>query len=127
MSRVFAHAKLFDRDLSQWDVSGVKDMSGMFLGATSFNGDLGKWDVSSVKDMYGMFWGASGFNRKLCGDAWVHCTAKKTVMFVGMSGSISPESCATTINSSVFSPESREELRGAVEFYTDIMKRGGER
>ena len=81
MSRVFAHAKSFDRDLSKWDVSGVKDMSGMFLGATSFNGDLGKWDVSSVKDMYGMFWGASGFNRKLCGDAWVHSQAKKTIMF----------------------------------------------
>ena len=74
-----------------------------------------------------MFWGASGFNRKLCGDAWVHSQAKKTIMFAGTSGSISPESCATTINSSVFSPESREELRGAVEFYTDIMKRGGER
>ena len=50
MSRIFAHAKFFDRDLSKWDVSSVKDMSSMFLGATSFNGDISKWDVSSVKD-----------------------------------------------------------------------------
>ena len=46
MSRLFAHAKSFDRDLSQWDVSRVKGMSGMFLGATSFNGFL-EWHVAS--------------------------------------------------------------------------------
>ena len=95
MSRMFAHAKFFDGDISKWDVASVKDMSGMFLGATSFNGDLGKWDVSSVKDMYGMFWGATIFKRKLCGASWVHSKAKKTIMFAGTSGSISPTECMT--------------------------------
>ncbi len=45
-------------DISEWDVSNVKDMLGMFYGS-SFNGDISKWNVSSVTDMSGMFWGAS--------------------------------------------------------------------
>ena len=93
MSRIFAHAKFFDSDVSKWDVSKVKDMSGMFLGATSFNGDLSKWDVSNVKDMYGMFWGATLFTRKLCGGTWLESMAKKTMMFEGSFGSIPRTAC----------------------------------
>ena len=74
-------------------MSRVKDMRDMFLDASSFNGDLEKWDVSNVKDMSGMFSGANFFKRKLCGAAWVHSNAKKTSMFAGSSGSISKEPC----------------------------------
>ena len=124
MSRVFAHSKFFDSDRSTWDVSRVHDMSSMFLGAVSFNGDLAKWDVSRVKDMYGMFWVAAFFNRKLFGPAWVHSKAKKTIMFSGTSGSISPTTCNETSVSGVFPPKSREELKSAVDEYVKASPRG---
>jgi len=110
MSRMFARAKFFSSDVSKWDVSRVKNMRGMFLGATSFNGDLSRWDVSSVNDMHGMFLGATVFNRKLCGTAWVHSNANKESIFEGSSGSISSTVCAANSISSVFSPQSRDEL-----------------
>ena len=58
-------------ELSQSDVSSVKDMNSMFIGAISFNGDLSKWDVSNVEDMSNMFWEATLFKQELCGPAWV--------------------------------------------------------
>ena len=44
----------FDGDLSRWDVSNVRDMTGMFAGA-SFEGDLSSWLVSpdcNTEDMF---------------------------------------------------------------------------
>ena len=124
MSRMFAHAKYFDGDISKWNVSSVSDMGSMFLGAASFNGDLSRWDVSSVKDMHAMFWGATLFKRKLCGVTWVHSEAKKTIMFSGTSGSISPTACAITTPTSVFSPQSKAELKSAVDAYLDLSPKG---
>ena len=124
MSRMFAHAKSFDSDLSKWDVSRVKNMQGMFLGATSFNGDLSKWDVSRVNDMHGMFLGATRFRRTLCGSAWVHSSAKQTVMFEGSSGSISSTVCTATTIPIVFSPQSRAELKSAVDAYLEYSVKG---
>merc|ERR1719174_446846 len=95
MSSMFLAAKSFNRDLSKWDVSGVIAMPVMFRWATSFNGDISKWDVSSVGNMDYMFWDATLFKRKLCGAAWVSSKAKKTIMFAGSSGSISDTVCAT--------------------------------
>jgi surface protein len=57
----------FNYDLSRWDVSNVKYMSGMFSGCKKFNGDLSRWDVSSVKDMRCMFDGCKKFNSDLSG------------------------------------------------------------
>ena len=42
-------------DISQWDVSHVKNMSEMFYDCENFNCDLSNWDVSNVKDMSKMF------------------------------------------------------------------------
>ena len=50
----------FNGDISQWDVSNVKDMRCMFNGS-DFNGDISQWDVSNVEDMAYMFKG-SDFN-----------------------------------------------------------------
>ena len=50
----------FDGDISDWDVSNVKDMRAMFA-RSKFNGDISDWDVSNVMDMHGMFYG-SDFN-----------------------------------------------------------------
>jgi hypothetical protein len=51
-------------DLSGWDVSNVKDFSGMFYYAArdvaSFNfGNLGKWNVSSAEDFINAILGAA--------------------------------------------------------------------
>merc|ERR1719353_1768211 len=115
MTRMFAYATSFNGDISKWDVSNVKDMSSMFLSAKIFNRDLSKWDVSRVTNMDYMFWEAKLFKRKLCGAAWVHSKARKTVMFAGSSGSISQTVCAIT--PAVFSPQSKEELKNAVDAY----------
>ena len=37
----------FNGDISQWNVSNLRDMRGMFQNS-SFNGDISQWDVSNV-------------------------------------------------------------------------------
>ena len=49
-------------DISKWDVSKVKHMSGMFAGYENFNCDLSKWDVHNVKTMEYMFYNCRNFN-----------------------------------------------------------------
>lgn len=46
---------IFKSDISEWDVSNVTDMSEMFM-SSEFNGDISKWDVSSVTNMKFMFY-----------------------------------------------------------------------
>jgi len=48
---MFSYATKFNGDVSDWDVSSVKDMSGMFGNATEFNGDVSSWNVSFVRYM----------------------------------------------------------------------------
>ena len=46
----------FNGDISNWDVSNVKDMHGMFNGCKSFNQDISNWDVSNVKGTSDIFY-----------------------------------------------------------------------
>jgi surface protein len=39
--------------------ANVTDMSFMFAGGTIFNGDISQWNVSSVREMSYMFYGAT--------------------------------------------------------------------
>ena len=56
MDHLFEDAVDFDDDLSQWDVSRVKNMSYMFRGTKAFTGDsLAQWNTSSVQDFSHMF------------------------------------------------------------------------
>ncbi len=55
----------FNGDISEWDVSNIKNMGYMFNGALSFNCDLSKWDVSNVTNMARMFYDAQVFNQPL--------------------------------------------------------------
>ena len=55
MADMFYGSK-FNGDISQWDVSNVRDMSHMFA-RSNFNGDISKWDVSNVEYTKGMFMG----------------------------------------------------------------------
>ena len=55
---MFYYCYDFDSDLSDWDVSNVKDMSYMFTVCENFKGKgLENWDVSKVEDMKYMFGG----------------------------------------------------------------------
>ena len=47
--------KIFNEDISSWDVLNVTEMIAMFLGAKSFNQDLRNWNVSNVKNFNGIF------------------------------------------------------------------------
>ena len=58
----------FNGNISTWNVSSVANMDGMMLGRSAFNGDISSWDVSSVISMQGMFWDNEAFNQDLC--AW---------------------------------------------------------
>ena len=53
MKYMFFHSN-FNGDISEWDVSGVNNMTDMFC-HTTFNGDISNWDVSNVTDMFGIF------------------------------------------------------------------------
>ncbi len=65
MERMFFGAHEFNGDLSLWEVGQVTDMTGMFEYAQSFNGDISLWDVSQVTDMSYMFFYAHKFNGDL--------------------------------------------------------------
>jgi surface protein len=54
--------------ISNWDTSGVTDMSKLFLNASEFNDPIGSWDVSNVTTMHAMFDNATEFNQPL--DTW---------------------------------------------------------
>ena len=57
MSDLFYSSKFenINIDVSNWDVSNVKDMSYMFNECQNFDCDLSKWDVSKVTKMEYMF------------------------------------------------------------------------
>ena len=57
MSSMFRECRLFNDDITNWDVSNVTNMSLMFYGANSFNQDISSWDVSNVTNMNHMFGG----------------------------------------------------------------------
>ena len=53
MNYMFEDSK-FTGDISEWDVSNVKNMREMFY-ESQFDGDISKWDVSSVETMEDIF------------------------------------------------------------------------
>ena len=55
----------FNSDISQWNVSNVKNMMGMFYRCEKFNCDLSLWDVSNVTDMKLMFAWCEKFKHEL--------------------------------------------------------------
>ena len=65
MSYMFWGCKKFNQDIFNWNVSNVTDMSYMFYECTNFNKDISAWDVSNVTDMNGMFYECISFNRDI--------------------------------------------------------------
>ena len=70
MSYLLSNCWHYKVNISDWDVSNVKNMSCMFSDTTNFfsgegwNNDISNWDVSNVEDMSGMF-EFSRFNRDI--------------------------------------------------------------
>lgn len=52
---MFANAKKFNGDISNWNVGSVIETSAMFEGATSFNQDLGSWNMTRIRFATRMF------------------------------------------------------------------------
>ena len=65
MDEMFVNCFKFNKDISSWDVSNVKNMAEMFLGCGKFNSDISNWDVSNVTDMTSMFNGCKSFNQDI--------------------------------------------------------------
>ncbi|MEA2027545.1 MAG: BspA family leucine-rich repeat surface protein, partial [Campylobacterota bacterium] len=65
MYGMFAGARVFNYDMSRWDVSNVENMSSLFCCANEFNQSIADWDVSKVIHMGSMFREASDFNQSL--------------------------------------------------------------
>ena len=67
MSYMFYNCKEFNQDISGWDVSNVVDMKSMFCYCKNFNQNLSNWDVSNVTVMSYMFYNCSSFKQDLSG------------------------------------------------------------
>jgi surface protein len=65
MASMFMGCSKFNRDLSAWDVSNVKNMAGMFGNCHQFNQSLNSWDVRNVTTMEYMFDRCENFNQPL--------------------------------------------------------------
>ena len=64
MSGMFKYTPI-NHNLNKWNVSKVKNMSDMFVNAESFNQDISSWNVSNVANMSTMFAFALSFNKDL--------------------------------------------------------------
>jgi surface protein len=66
MSLMFCKAKLFNQDISSWDVLKVRDMSCMFAFAVNFNQDVSTWRTGNVvSKMDQMFENATLFHQDM--------------------------------------------------------------
>ncbi len=62
MSELFYNMMNFFEDISGWDTSNVSDMSYMFYNCKMFNHDISRWNTSNVMDMKFMFGGCDIFD-----------------------------------------------------------------
>ena len=61
MSNMFDGCKCFNCDLSGWNVSNVENMNCMFINCDKFDCDLSNWNVSNVLNMICMFSNCKNF------------------------------------------------------------------
>ena len=64
MENLFVDCYVLNSDLSEWNVSKVKDMDGMFYNCKKLNCDLNKWNVKNVKYMSETFSNCTSLKNK---------------------------------------------------------------
>ena len=67
MSNAFKDRTTFNEDIGSWSVSNVTTMARMFEGATTFNQDIGEWNTSAVTNLWSTFNNAASFNYDIGG------------------------------------------------------------
>ena len=65
VSGMFEQCYVFNGDITTWDTSNISDMSILFRNARLFNQDISGWDTSNVSNMYAMFNFAYVFNQPI--------------------------------------------------------------
>ena len=80
MSQLFENTN-FNGNISDWDVSNVKNMGFLFSGLSDFNDNVSNWDVSNVVDMRYMFYNCSLLTTIYVGTNWTTANATTTDMF----------------------------------------------
>ena len=98
MSNMFHDASAFNQDISKWNVSKVTNMLGMFFGATAFNQDISDWDVSSVTHMASMFNGATSFDQDISKWDVLKVTRMNYMFYNARAFNRSPEAWARKLN-----------------------------
>ena len=63
MREMFEEAKIFNKNLEDWDVSKVADMSRMFQGASVYNQDMSVWNTNKVTECNDFTNQATAFDR----------------------------------------------------------------
>ena len=66
-ANMFSCMQAFNGDVSNWDMSGVTNMSKMFFNAFAFNRDISNWDVGNVTNMAQTFRNAKVFDTDISG------------------------------------------------------------
>ena len=74
---MFRFSKVFNADISAWDIGGAVDTSGMFSGALAFNIDLSSWNTTNVGQSYGMFENANASSCSLTPGERIYCNPGK--------------------------------------------------
>ncbi|MGL1937146.1 MAG: BspA family leucine-rich repeat surface protein, partial [Fibrobacterales bacterium] len=83
-SGMFTFATHFNEDISDWKFDNALYLGSMFWGAESFNQDIGLWNVGTVKYIRNMFKGATSFNQDI-GDWKLDSITDMSSMFSGAS------------------------------------------
>lgn len=67
---MFSNCRHFNQSLNEWNVSEVRNMTGMFNNCVEFNSPLNDWNLLNILaiNMYDMFDGANSFSQPL--DNW---------------------------------------------------------
>ena len=59
----FRRASKFNQDLSRWNTESATTMYGMFRGASNFNADISNWNIGSLKDANALIWNTNSFSQ----------------------------------------------------------------
>ena len=78
---MFCYCSKFNKDISDWNVSNVTNMSHMFMACSNFNQNISKWDINKVLKFNFMFFCCSKFNHNISSWLGYNYNARTSYMF----------------------------------------------